>query len=106
MIAAMVSRERIRQLALALPATVEMDHHGRPSFRVDGRIFATLWDESHLNVMLDEPATAYACLRCGRHRNAVWASVRECPWSEPLESPYGRPSQFSGADIGSPPCVQ
>ena len=51
----MVSRERVRQLALALPATVEMDHHGRPSFRVDGRIFATLWDESHMNVMLDEP---------------------------------------------------
>jgi hypothetical protein len=31
------------------------DHHGRPSFRVAGRIFATLWDEEHMNVMLDEP---------------------------------------------------
>jgi hypothetical protein len=51
----MVSPERVRQLALALPKTVEMDHHGRPSFRVSGRIFATLWDESHMNVMLDEP---------------------------------------------------
>jgi hypothetical protein len=51
----MVSRERIRQLALALPETVEQDHHGRPSFRVAGRIFATLWDEGHMNVMLDEP---------------------------------------------------
>ncbi len=55
MIPVMVSREQVRELALALPATVEMDHHGRPSFRVDGRIFATLWDESHINVMLDEP---------------------------------------------------
>ena len=55
MIAVMVSREQVRQLALALPATVEMDHHGRPSFRVGGRIFATLWDESHMNVVLDEP---------------------------------------------------
>jgi hypothetical protein len=54
-IAVMVSRQRVRQLALALPATVEMDHHGRPSFRVDGRVFATLWDENHMNVMLDEP---------------------------------------------------
>jgi hypothetical protein len=51
----MVSREQVRQLALALPLTVEMDHHGRPSFRVDGKIFATLWDEGHMNVMLGEP---------------------------------------------------
>jgi hypothetical protein len=33
---------------------VEQDHHGRPSFRVAGRIFATQWDEDHMNVMLDE----------------------------------------------------
>ncbi len=50
----MVSREQIRRLALALPEVVEQDHHGRPSFRVGDRIFATLWDEGHLNVMLDE----------------------------------------------------
>lgn len=51
----MVSRSEIRQLALALPEAVEQDHHGRPSFRVASRIFATIWDESHMNVMLDEP---------------------------------------------------
>jgi hypothetical protein len=51
----MVSAERIRQLALALPGTAEQDHHGRPSFRVANRIFATLWDERSMNVMLDEP---------------------------------------------------
>ena len=49
-----VSRERARQLALALPEAVEQDHHGRPSFRVAGRIFATQWDEDNMNVMLDE----------------------------------------------------
>jgi hypothetical protein len=27
---------------------------GRPSFRVGGKIFSTLWDEQHMNVMLDE----------------------------------------------------
>jgi hypothetical protein len=42
-------------LALELPEAVERDHHGRPSFRVGGRIFATLWDQDHMNVMLDEP---------------------------------------------------
>lgn len=51
----MLSRNDIRRLALALPEVVEQDHHGRPSFRVAGRIFATLWDEQHMNVMLDEP---------------------------------------------------
>src|SRR5262249_46386962 len=43
-----------RRLALALPEAVEQDHHGRPSFRVQGKIFATLWDDGHMNVMLDE----------------------------------------------------
>ena len=51
----MISTDEARRLALALPEAVEQDHHGRPSFRVDGRIFATLWDPEHMNVMLDEP---------------------------------------------------
>ena len=51
----MVSSEEARRLALSLPESVEQDHHGRPSFRVAGRIFATLWDAEHMNVMLDEP---------------------------------------------------
>ena len=50
----MVSLEQARQLALALPEAVEQDHHGRPSFRVAKKIFATLRDENHMNVMLDE----------------------------------------------------
>jgi hypothetical protein len=50
----MVSREEARELALRLPEAVEQDHHGRPSFRVAGKIFATQWDEQHMNVMLDE----------------------------------------------------
>ena len=29
------------------------DHHSRPSFRVNEKIFATIWDENHVNVMLD-----------------------------------------------------
>jgi hypothetical protein len=49
-----MTRDEARELALALPEAVEQDHHGRPSFRVGGKIFATLWDERHLNVMLDE----------------------------------------------------
>jgi hypothetical protein len=44
-----------RALALALLEASAQDHHGRPSFRVAGKIFATLCDEHHMNVMLDEP---------------------------------------------------
>jgi hypothetical protein len=50
-----LTAQRAAAVALALPEVVEADHHGRRSFRVDGRIFATLWDETHMNVMLDEP---------------------------------------------------
>jgi len=41
--------EEARALALSLPEAVEQDHHGRPSFRVDGKIFATLWNEKRMN---------------------------------------------------------
>jgi hypothetical protein len=37
-----------------MPEAVEQDHHGRPSFRVGGKIFATLWSDDRMNVMLDE----------------------------------------------------
>ena len=63
-----VSPDNARADALALPDTVERDHHGRPSFRVGGKIFATLWSDEQMNVMLDEPgirtavaAAPYAC---------------------------------------------
>src|SRR6185436_10859559 len=49
----MVGPQVVRRLALALPATVEADHHGFPSFCVAGKIFATMPDARRLNVMLD-----------------------------------------------------
>ncbi|HEY2769382.1 MAG TPA: MmcQ/YjbR family DNA-binding protein [Solirubrobacteraceae bacterium] len=51
----MLSADDARRIALTLPDVVEQDHHGRPSFRVRNRIFATLWDPEHMNVMLDGP---------------------------------------------------
>jgi hypothetical protein len=47
--------EQAGALALALPEAAQADHHGNPSFRVNGKIFATLPDSDHMNVMLDEP---------------------------------------------------
>jgi hypothetical protein len=49
-----VSIEQARAIALSMPEAVEEDHHGRPSFRVCGKIFATLWSDDRMNVMLDE----------------------------------------------------
>jgi hypothetical protein len=50
----MASFDSTRAMALALPEAVEMDHHGFPSFRVGGKIFATLRREpAKLMVKLD-----------------------------------------------------
>ena len=38
---------------MAMPETGEQDHFGNPSFRVHGRIFATVPDATHVNVMVD-----------------------------------------------------
>ena len=50
----MLTTDQARNLALALPATTEQDHHGRPSFRVGGRILATLWTDHAMNIMAGE----------------------------------------------------
>jgi hypothetical protein len=44
-----------RKIALALPETTEEAHHDMSSFRVRGKIFATVPDDAHLRVMVDEP---------------------------------------------------
>ena len=50
-----MTADEARKLALSLPEAVEQDHHGRASFRVGGKIFATMPpDGAALNVMLGE----------------------------------------------------
>lgn len=53
MSASVIKLGEARTIALALPEAVEAEHWGKPSFRVAGRIFATVPDASHLNVMID-----------------------------------------------------
>ncbi len=72
----MVSVEAARALALGLAEAVEQDHHGRPSFRVSGRIFATLWDEHHMNVMLDEPGILTAVQSAPEPCSEFWWGSR------------------------------
>ena len=72
----MVTADEARRLALALPGAVEQDPHGRPSFRAGGRIFATLWDEEHMNVMLDEGAILTAVQAHHEACDEVWWGKR------------------------------
>jgi hypothetical protein len=72
----MTSRQHARELALALPETIEQDHHGRPSFRVADKIFATLWDEDHMNLMLDEPGIRTATQQMPEICSEVWWGKR------------------------------
>ncbi len=71
-----VSVDDARSLALSLPEAVELDHHGRPSFRVGGRIFATLWNEHRMNVMLDEGGIRTAVERASDACQEVWWGKR------------------------------
>ena len=79
---------RVRKLALALPESVEQGHFGNPSFRVRGKILATVPDDLHLNVMIDPfdvDAAVLAEPDCceelwwGRELTGVRVSLRNAP---------------------------
>jgi hypothetical protein len=71
-----VSTDEARAVALSLPEAVEQDHHGRPSFRVGGKIFATLWSDERLNVMLDEGGILTAIESAPAACEQVWWGKR------------------------------
>ncbi len=52
----MVTVQELRRLALSLPETAEQDHRGIDSFRVRGKIFATVPDDEHVRIMVAEAA--------------------------------------------------
>ena len=68
--------DEARRLALSLPDAVEQDHQGRPSFRVGGSIFATLWSDDRMNVMLDEGGILTALDRNPDACEEVWWGKR------------------------------
>ena len=79
----------VRKFALALPEAVEQDHFGNPSFRVRGRIFATVPDSTHLNVMIDPfDVDAVVSAEPGSCAELVWGKeVRGVRVSLPKASP-------------------
>jgi hypothetical protein len=71
-----LSADEARRIALALPDAVEQDHHGRPSYRVGGKIFATQWDDTHMNVMLDDGGIQTAIHEAPGTCEEVWWGKR------------------------------
>jgi hypothetical protein len=71
-----VSAAEARALALSLPEAVELDHRGRPSFRVGGKIFATLRAKDRMNVMLDEGGILTALESAPEACEKVWWGKR------------------------------
>ncbi|SHK31853.1 hypothetical protein SAMN02745194_04686 [Roseomonas rosea] len=56
--------ETFRQLALELPEVVEWEHHGKPDFRVGGRIFAALgWPDEGWGMVSLRPEEQAVLLR-------------------------------------------
>jgi hypothetical protein len=57
-----VSAAGVRKLALALPEATEQPHHDMTSFRIRGKIFATMPPEGgRLHVFLTDDAVASYC---------------------------------------------
>jgi hypothetical protein len=74
--------DMVRKIALALPGAEETDHFGRPSFRVAGKIFATLWPKEkravlklpadHQVMLCEADPAAFSPARWGK---LVWTFV-------------------------------
>lgn len=80
--------EDVRVLALMLPETIEGAHQGHPDFRVNGRIFATLWiDEERL------------VLRLSPELQAILADT-EPDVFEPVTGAWGRRG-WTSLDLGA-----
>ncbi|MES2742751.1 MAG: MmcQ/YjbR family DNA-binding protein [Pseudomonadota bacterium] len=72
----MVDLNELRYLALSFPDTTEEEHHERPSFRVSGKIFATLPDDDHVNVLLDAEAAKIAINVTPAGCEELWSGER------------------------------
>jgi hypothetical protein len=71
--------EEVRRLVLGPPAATEQDHRGRPSFRVAGKIFATLWTPAALNVMAEEDVILAAAEEHPGSCGAAGQAARRAP---------------------------
>ncbi len=67
----------VRRVALSLPASTEAPHHEMTSFRVAGKIFATVPPEGgRLHVFLDEDQVASYCAEFPGAVQELWWGKR------------------------------
>jgi hypothetical protein len=72
-----VSAAAVRKLALALPGAVEQPHHDMTSFRVRGKIFATMPpDGGRVHLFLAEDEVASYCAEFPSAVEELWWGKR------------------------------
>ncbi len=72
-----VSKATVRRLALALPEAAEAPHHDMTSYRVAGKIFATVPpDTGRVHVFLGEPDVEASCAEYGDAVEELWWGSR------------------------------
>jgi len=87
--------EQVRKLALALPDVTEAPHHHLLSFRVQGKIFATVPPErTHVHIFVDE------------HQSRAWADQEPATyealmWGQKLAGLRVTLSSAKSADVGA-----
>lgn len=74
----MTTLAHVRRIALSLPETVEQDHHGFPSFRVAGKIFATVPNAATLHIMLPDTHVEMAIGTSPQVCEELWWGKRLC----------------------------
>lgn len=73
----MMELEEARRCALSLPETTEEPHFDKASFRVRGKIFATVPpDEQHLHVLVDEQEARAVVAEDGAAFEELWWGKR------------------------------
>ncbi|HTU39345.1 MAG TPA: MmcQ/YjbR family DNA-binding protein [Acidimicrobiales bacterium] len=72
-----VRAETVRKAALSLPHAAEAPHHDMTSFRVEGKIFATMPPEGgRLHVFLDPDEVASYCAEFPQSVQELWWGKR------------------------------
>jgi len=71
-----MTMKEARELALGLAETTEQDHHGMPSWRVRGKIFATVPDDDHVRVMVDQEDIRAVVAQYPKACEEVWWGSR------------------------------
>lgn len=75
----MTTLDEARAIALALPEATEIPHHEMMSFRVRGKIFATVPDAQHVRALVDEEETrALAASEPGVYAEMYWGKRLAC----------------------------